>query len=157
MHFSGLSGDWRTPPGLWQRLIQEFAFDLDVAATPEDRLVGSRPPGWDALDPIAIWGRVNYINPPYGNVIRKWIDATVVHNSVMGETVVMLLPCRTDTLWWHGGVMLADEVRYIRGRLKFLNKDGLEMTSAPFPSCLAIWYPFAQFRPTLPRFSTFRW
>jgi len=157
VHFSGKCGDWRTPPVLWNRLLQEFAFDLDVAATPEDRLIGVRSAGWDALEPLASWGYVNYINPPYGNVVGKWIDAVQVHNNIDAATVVMLLPARTDTLWWHGGVHTADEVRFIKGRLKFLNKDGLEMSSAPFPSCVAVWYPRAGLRKAAPRFSTFQW
>ena len=36
-----------------------------------------------------------------------------------GKTVVMLIPSRTDTIWWHRDVMCADEIRFVKGRLKF--------------------------------------
>jgi hypothetical protein len=49
--------------------------------------------------------------------------------------VVMLLPARTDTRWWHDYVIpYASEIRFIRGRLKF----GGAKNSAPFPSALVI-------------------
>jgi hypothetical protein len=50
------------------------------------------------------------------------------------ELVIALLPARTDTLWWHTSIM-AGEVFFLRGRLKF--GDG--QTSAPFPSALVGW------------------
>jgi hypothetical protein len=49
------------------------------------------------------------------------------------EIVVMLLPARTDTRWWHEWVMKG-EVRFIRGRLKF----GGAKNSAPFPSVIVV-------------------
>ncbi len=52
----------------------------------------------------------------------------------MGKTVVFLIPSRTDTRWWHDYVMQADEIRFLRGRLKF----GEAKNSAPFPSAVAI-------------------
>ena len=48
--------------------------------------------------------------------------------------VVMLLPARTDTAWFHDYVMEATEIRFIRGRLKF----GDAVNSAPFPSMVVI-------------------
>lgn len=53
------------------------------------------------------------------------------------EIVVALIPSRTDTRWWHDYVMLADEIRFIRGRLHF---DG-HSQGAPFPSAIVIWRP----------------
>ena len=41
--------------------------------------------------------------------------------------VVMLIPARTDTQYWHDYVMKADEIRFVRGRIKF----GDETNSAP--------------------------
>jgi hypothetical protein len=57
-------------------------------------------------------------------------------NRLMGggaELVVCLIPSRTDTKWWHDYAMQADEIRFVRGRLKF---NG--MGPAPFPSAIAI-------------------
>lgn len=45
-------------------------------------------------------------------------------------TAVCLVPARTDTNWWHEYVSQADQVRFVKGRLKF----GGHAKSAPFPS-----------------------
>ena len=51
-----------------------------------------------------------------------------------GGFVVMLLPARTDTRWFHDYIYHKAEVRFIRGRLKF----GGCKNSAPFPSMVVI-------------------
>lgn len=51
------------------------------------------------------------------------------------ELVVMLLPARTDTKWFHEYCYGKAEIRFIKGRLKF--GDG--KNSAPFPSMLVIY------------------
>ena len=50
-------------------------------------------------------------------------------------TVVMLLPARTDTRWFHKYIYGQTEIRFIKGRLKF----GEALNSAPFPSMIVIW------------------
>ena len=55
-----------------------------------------------------------------------------------------MLPARTDTRWWRDYVMLASELRFINGRVKF----GTAGTGAPFPSVIAIFGT-----PTTPRIS----
>lgn len=157
VHFSSKTGEWRTPPDLYKRLTDEFAFDLDVAATPENRLIGQRPPGWNALATEARWGERNYINPPYGREIAEWFRASFWRADADGITVVLLAPCRPDTRWWDLFVSEADEVRFIKGRLKFLTAQGQEMTSAPFPSCIVVYRPYPHFRSRSPRYGYFRW
>lgn len=49
-------------------------------------------------------------------------------------TVVMLLPARTDTAWFHDYIYGKAEIRFVRGRLKF----GGCKNSAPFPSMVCI-------------------
>ena len=51
-----------------------------------------------------------------------------------GNTVVMLLPARTDTKWFHDYIYGKAEIRFVRGRLKF----GKSKNSAPFPSMIVI-------------------
>lgn len=74
------------------------------------------------------------MNPPYGNVIGKWI-MKAWESSQQGTKVVCLIPSRTDTAWWHDYVMKG-EIRFIRGRLKF----GGAKNSAPFPSAIVIFH-----------------
>jgi len=56
----------------------------------------------------------------------------------------MLIPSRTDTKYFHDYVYNKAEIRFIKGRLKFVDMDyeGKEedrkMSPAPFPSMLVI-------------------
>ena len=57
-----------------------------------------------------------------------------VHEAHLGATIVALLPARTDTNWWHWNVTQAREIRFLKGRLKFVGAEN----SAPFPSVVVI-------------------
>lgn len=55
-------------------------------------------------------------------------------------TVVMLIPSRTDTAYFHDWIFgKASEVRFLRGRLKFTDEDGNGEDAAPFPSAVIVW------------------
>jgi hypothetical protein len=51
--------------------------------------------------------------------------------------VVCLIPARTDTAWWHD-YAAKGEVRFIRGRIKFVDQTGNGSNPAPFPSAIVI-------------------
>ncbi len=78
-------------------------------------------------------GGVNYVNPPYGKELPKWIEKGF-EEWKKGKTVVFLIPSRTDTRWWHEYCMKATEIRFIKGRLKFDDQKN----SAPFPSAIVV-------------------
>ena len=122
VHFSSQKLDWQTPDEVYKKLNLEFGFDFDPC-----------PPN-PQFDGLAVeWGEVNFVNPPYGRKIGKWL-AKGYEEWIKGKTVVFLIPSRTDTKWWHQYVMGADEIRFICGRLKFKGAKN----SAPFPSCIAV-------------------
>ena len=122
-HFSSQRLDWRTPIEFYRKLDKEFGFDFDPCPVePTFNGLGVR------------WGQCNFVNPPYGNEIAKWV-LKGYEEAMRGKTVVMLVPSRTDTSWWHAYVMRADEIRFIRGRLHFDEHP----SGAPFPSCVVIW------------------
>ena len=120
--FTSLRGDWKTPKALYQALDAEFRFDYDPCPA-RPKIDGLR----------SEWGHINFVNPPYGKEIKKWIQKGY-EESLKGKTIVFLLPSRTDTRWWHDYVMKADEIRFIRGRLKFDDQKN----SAPFPSAIVV-------------------
>ena len=123
-HFSLLRMDWRTPKDVYQDLDSEFQFDHDPC-----------PAGWDGKinGLTSDWGESNYVNPPYGRELPKWIEKGY-QEWKKGKTVVFLIPSRTDTRWWHDYCMKATEIRYIKGRLKFDDQPN----PAPFPSAIVI-------------------
>jgi site-specific DNA-methyltransferase (adenine-specific) len=139
--FSSASEEWHTPPALFRDLNAEFGFTLDAAATAENALCqmflarGEK----DALAPTQRWEGVVYCNPPYGDQIGRWVRKGF-REAQRGSTVVMLLPARTDAAWWHEYVMKADEVRLIRGRLRFGAgvKTNPASHNATFPSCVVV-------------------
>ena len=53
-------------------------------------------------------------------------------------TVVMLIPARTDTSYWHEYVTKASHIHYIRGRIKFKNSAKGGNNPAPFPSAVVV-------------------
>ena len=121
--WSSLSGDWTTPAHLYAELDEEFGFTLDPC--PLGGSGGLTMP----------WKGVVYVNPPYGRGIGAWVQKGF-ESSRQGALVVMLLPSRTDTRWWHDYVMRG-EIRFIRGRLKFSGSKN----SAPFPSAIVVFRP----------------
>ena len=130
--FSSLSCEWATPQWLFDELNAEFGFTIDVCAGAENAKVAQYY-DHDALS--REWSGVVWCNPPYGRKIGDWVRKGY-ESAEAGATVVMLLPSRTDTKWWHGYVMLG-EMRFIKGRLKF----GDAKAGAPFPSAIVVFRP----------------
>ncbi len=141
--FSHNSSEWRTPLELFATLDAEFGFELDAAATEENALCSSYySKEEDALAPDNNWytfGSV-FVNPPYGRDLIKWCKKAW-NESQKGCTVVMLLPARTDTKWFHEYVLGKAEIRFLRGRIRFNSPNGELLTSAPFPSIVAVYRP----------------
>ena len=122
---------WETPQDFFDRLDEEFNFDLDVCANVENAKCEKYfTEEMDGLQQE--WKGVCWMNPPYGRQIGKWMKKAY-ESSLNGATVVCLVPARTDTRWWHDYCMKG-EIRFVKGRLKF----GDSVNSAPFPSAVII-------------------
>jgi phage N-6-adenine-methyltransferase len=135
VHFSSRTDLWATPLSFYAKLDAEFGFTLDVCAIADNaKCARYYTPAEDALRQR--WDGTCWMNPPYGRQIGRWIEKAYV-SAQQGATVVCLVPARTDTRWWHVWVMRADEIRLVRGRLKF--GDG--RNSAPFPSAVVVFRP----------------
>lgn len=128
--FSSKTDMWATPQNFFDKLNEEFGFNTDVCAIPENaKCKRFFSPDVDGLKQE--WTGVVWCNPPYGKEIGKWVKKA--HDSIC--TTVALLPARTDTRWFHDYILGKAEIRFVRGRLKF----GGASTSAPFPSMVVIW------------------
>ena len=135
--FSSATEEWGTPNDLWIQLDAEFGFELDVCATAENaRCSRYYTREQDGLEQP--WEGVCWCNPPYGREIGRWVRRAY-ESSLAGGTVVCLVPARTDTGWWHDWAMKG-EIRFIRGRLKFVGGYG-RGHNAPFPSAVVIYRP----------------
>lgn len=127
--------DWATPQNLFDELDAIHNFTLDVAASSTNHKT-AKWFGLDHNDPelrdgLAMsWaGESVWCNPPYGRVIKQWVKKA--HDESKHAKIVMLLPARTDTAWFHD-YAVRHKVTFIRGRLKF----GNGLVGAPFPSIL---------------------
>lgn len=139
---------WHTPPELYGLLDEEFHFQCDAAATAENTLCPlwcglDKVPGGFAFDALtsdwSFGGQATsiYCNPPYSKmadfVYRAWDQCQA--NKL---TVVLLIPAYTDpAYWWECIVPHADEIRFLRGRVSFLER-GLKKESARFPSVVIV-------------------
>lgn len=87
---------------------------------------------------VCCGGGAVFCNPPYGREIGKWV-AKAHAEAKSGRTVVLLIPARTDTSYFHDHIYGYAEIRFIRGRLRFTDEAGIPFPPAPFPSMLVIY------------------
>jgi phage N-6-adenine-methyltransferase len=139
--YNGSGREWETPPELFGLLHQEFHFTLDPCATPRTAKCArffSEADNGLAQD----WGTERvFLNPPYGAEVYAWTRKARL-SAAGGALVVALLPASTDLQWWHDDVVgHAEEVRYLRGRVRFLT-GGAYRASGFFASVIVVWRPF---------------
>jgi len=129
---------WETPQDFFDTLNKEFKFTLDPCATPETaKCKKFYTKEDDGLSKD--WSRERvFCNPPYGSEIKHWVKKCSESTSL----VVMLIPARTDTRYFHDYIYQKPnvEIRFIKGRLKFGGKQK-GSGPAPFPSMVVIFIP----------------
>jgi phage N-6-adenine-methyltransferase len=138
VHYASEKQTWETPQDFFDLMDSEFHFDVDVCAEDETAKCNI----YYTVDDDGLskeWNSICWMNPPYGREIGKWMKKAYESAEYSGATVVCLVPARTDTKWWHNYAMKANEVRFIRGRLRFGNATA----SAPFPSAVVVFRPFS--------------
>ena len=132
--YTSNTDDWATPMYFFEELNKEFNFTLDPCASHKNHKCKK----YFTIDDDGLskdWqGNVVFVNPPYGRVIGDWVSKSYEESLKKNTTVVMLVPARTDTRWFHDYIYNKAEVRFVKGRLKF--GDG--KNSAPFPSMVVI-------------------
>lgn len=83
-------------------------------------------------------GGAVFCNPPYGREIGRWIRKAW-EEAQKGVTIVLLIPARTDTAYFHDYIYGQAEIRFVRGRLRFTDEEGKAYQAAPFPSMVVIY------------------
>jgi hypothetical protein len=122
--------EWLTPPEIIRALGE---FDLDPCA-PVERSWDMAKQHYTKLDDglSKPWfGRV-WLNPPYGNQTARWLRRLAEHGNGIALTFA-----RTETRLFFPTIWeKADAILFLRGRLRFYNRDGTQGKSAGAPSCL---------------------
>ena len=130
--FSSKSDIWATPQDFFNNLNAEFNFTLDPCALPDNTKCSKfYTPEQNGLKQD--WSNETvFCNPPYSD-IKNWVEKAY-NEAKRGAKVVMLIPARTDTRYFHDFIYGQHEIRFVRGRLKF----GDQKNSAPFPSMVVV-------------------
>lgn len=132
--YSSNSDEWATPEEIFNQLDDEFHFNLDPCASDTnykcDKYYTAENDGLSQD-----WGgnRV-FCNPPYSE-IDKWVEKSYRESRHDNTLVVLLIPSRTDTRYFHNFIYQRAEIRFIKGRLKFNQSKN----NAPFPSMVVIY------------------
>lgn len=119
--------NWQTPKWLYNDLNEEFNFDFDPCPLKSP---------FNGLD--CKWGKRNFINPPYSNVSGFLKKAHLEMKIGNADLCVFLTFANTDTRWFHDYCYHKAELRFIKGRLKFLDENGLEKRDSMRPSMVMI-------------------
>lgn len=131
--------DWATPSYLYEQLNSEFGFTIDVCASDWN---AKHERYWTVQDDALSkdWsGEKCFMNPPYGRGIKRWVRKAY-EESLKGALVVGIIPSRTDTSYWHDYIEGKAEVRFIRGRVRFVRPNS-KLENAPFASAIIVWRP----------------
>lgn len=111
---------WQTPKEIFNKLDKEFDFTCDVAASRGNALCSPFiDEEQNSLD--CTWLKSNWCNPPYSN-ITPWVKHAISMHQ-LGLTTVMLVPADTSVKWFKLAYESCNEVRFISGRISFINAD----------------------------------
>lgn len=128
--------EWASPSWLvdyWAEIEGPFTFD--PCATAENAV---------AADFLTVeddglkspWKGKVWLNPPYGRGLNDWMGkANQELKSGRVESIVALLPSRTDTRWFHDEILnLGHEIHFLKGRIAYGNGG----SRAPFASIVVV-------------------
>lgn len=132
--FSSKSDEWSTPYDLFEKLNKEFNFTLDPCSSDLNYLCDYHFTKEDDGLSKDWGGNVVFCNPPYSD-IKNWVKKCYLESFKPGTTIVMLVPSRTDTKWFHEYIYGYAEIRFIKGRLRFSGST----QNCTFPSLIAIY------------------
>ncbi len=128
-----------TPPEFMASVYAAFGeIDLDPCGHPLSPVIANRrillSEGGDGL--VDGWsGRVAFVNPPYSQLLRWLRRAHDQWQAGKVETVVCLVPVRTDSAWFHETLSADADIYLLRGRVRFLDIRG---KSQPTPFSLMV-------------------
>ncbi|MGR8809995.1 DNA N-6-adenine-methyltransferase [Leuconostoc citreum] len=136
--FSSKKMDWETPQLFFEKLNKKYKFDLDACASEDNHKVDNYFTEEDnAL--TKLWNGNVFVNPPYGRELYSFVEKSYSeHIRDNNRFIVLLIPARTDTKYWHEFIQGKATIKFLKGRLKF-EISGIASDAAPFPSALIIY------------------
>lgn len=133
---SSKSNEWNTPQKLFDYLHRQFDFTLDPCSTDNNAKTAKHfTAADDGLTKDWSKDRV-FMNPPYGGKTKLWMEKAKNERD-KGALVVCLIVSSTDRSYWHEAIQSANEIWFLRGRIKF----GTSKNTAPFASAIVVFRP----------------
>jgi phage N-6-adenine-methyltransferase len=122
--FESTKQDWETPDWLFSEMNSWYDFQFDLAASKKNAKCDKYfTQADDALEQDWTYLGRCWLNPPYGgnsdNRLSRWVQKAYESAKWPTCMVVMLMPARTNTSWWHDYCMKAGTIWFIKGRPKF--------------------------------------
>lgn len=143
--------DWETPKGFFDLLDKEFRFTLDPCADAFNKKCGNfYSTLMNGLTRNWQWQTV-FVNPPFSN-IKEWVRKCYEEGRKERTIVVLILPSRTDTIYWHKYIMKSYEIRFCKGRVNFLQNGKLPKHGSTFPLSIVV---FKRHKREYPQISSF--
>ena len=133
--------DWETPQALFDSLNEKYHFAIDLAASQKNAKCQQYFSLVDdslSKDWSTDFGGAMYLNPPYGRHIGDWVKKAYKTSLTVSVPIVLLIPSRTDTSYWHDYIFGKAHIDFLRGRLKF-EQNGVAGSPAPFPSAIIVY------------------
>ncbi len=132
---SSVKMDWQTPENVLELVRQVGPIALDPCTSAENPTGAvlffteeddglSQP--WTKAAPGLV-----FVNPPYGRALPKWAGKCI-QEAELGAEIILLVPSRTDTRWWHKAANATTCCAFWKGRMTFKGAP----STAPFPTCL---------------------
>jgi site-specific DNA-methyltransferase (adenine-specific) len=131
-NFKSETIEYSTPNALFAPLAAEFNLQRDVCASP----INAKLPRFWTKEDNALrqdWIEHSWMNPPFNRELSKWVRKAHDEAAKYGNTIVCLIPVRSNTKWWRETIGDA-EVRFINGEVNFNDLErGLWL-----PMCIVI-------------------
>jgi site-specific DNA-methyltransferase (adenine-specific) len=125
--------EWSTAQDFYDGLNSKYKFTLDPSAD----ATNAKCSKFYTIDDDGLskdWaGETVFCNPPYSKA-KEWMKKAFEESKKANTKIVMLVAARTDTKFFHDYCMKANEIFFVKGRLKF----GGSKNSAPFPSMVVV-------------------
>ena len=140
--------EWQTPVRLYDFLNNIYHFQVDAAANADNRLCqvwyGPESPAINGEDALSVptWLSPAWCNPPYGKGIERWLEK-FIQQRALGNTVVALLPARTETQWWAKGIVPYADIIFLTGRVPFVGPHKGKKSQPDHASAICIYSPMS--------------
>ena len=128
---------------LWTlKKVNNYTFDLDTCCSQRNIPAKHYYIDGETDGLTADWMKFNYCNPPF-NECEKWVKKAVEEQK-KGNTTVMLIPARTETMYWQDNILFEGEqpckgvaVKFLPKKYCFLNPE-THRSMGVFKNALAI-------------------